>query len=167
MIPEYKKILYATDLSGNAVHAFKHAVSLARQYNATIHILHVLPEVDHATRNLVSVYLEREELAHYDQSAQDEFAAKMQKDLENFADEELRDHPEFRSRVPVVEVRYGHPVPEILAVSDEIDADLIVVGSHSKGSLRYAFLGSVVEKLLRKTLRPTMIVPFSPKTVKP
>jgi nucleotide-binding universal stress UspA family protein len=162
MIPEYKKILYATDLSHNAVHAFKHAVSLARRYDATIHMLHVLPEADHATRNLVSVYLERNQLDGYDTQAQNEIAEQLKRELEEFADKELRDHPEFRARVPTVEVRHGHPVATILDVSDAINADLIVVGSHGKGHLRYAFLGSVVEKLLRKTLRPTMIIPLGP-----
>ena len=39
-----KKILYATDLSENAVHAFAYAVSLANLYGAGITILHVLAE---------------------------------------------------------------------------------------------------------------------------
>jgi nucleotide-binding universal stress UspA family protein len=160
MIPEYKKILYATDLSQNAVHAFKHAVSLARQYNATIHILHVLPEIDQATRNLVSIYLEGKKMDNLDDSAHVEIAGIIREDLEKFADEELRDHPEFRARVPTVEVRHGHPVSEILNVADSLDADLIVLGSHGKGHLRYAFLGSGVEKLLRKCLRPVLVVPL-------
>ena len=39
-----KKILYATDLSQSAVHAFSYAVSLANMYGAGITILHVLAE---------------------------------------------------------------------------------------------------------------------------
>ena len=39
---QIKKILYATDLSENAVHAFAYAVSLANLYGAGITILHVL-----------------------------------------------------------------------------------------------------------------------------
>ncbi|HEY7746773.1 MAG TPA: universal stress protein [Desulfuromonadales bacterium] len=45
-------------------------------------------------------------------------------------------------------------------MADRIDADLIVLGSHGKGRLKYAFLGSVAEKVLRKTQRPAMIVPL-------
>ncbi len=44
-----KKILYATDLSESARHAFAYAVSLANAYAASITILHVLfktPNVD-------------------------------------------------------------------------------------------------------------------------
>ena len=41
---QIKKILYATDLSESAVHAFSYAVSLANMYGAGITILHVLAE---------------------------------------------------------------------------------------------------------------------------
>ena len=41
---QIKKILYATDLSESAVHAFSYAVSLANLYGAGISILHVLAE---------------------------------------------------------------------------------------------------------------------------
>src|SRR5210317_393650 len=41
---QIKKILYATDLSESAVHAFSYAVSLASLYGAGITILHVLAE---------------------------------------------------------------------------------------------------------------------------
>ncbi len=38
MVPEIKKILFATDLSKNARHAFNYAVSAAHSYGATITI---------------------------------------------------------------------------------------------------------------------------------
>jgi nucleotide-binding universal stress UspA family protein len=42
---DIKRILYATDLSENARHAFAYAVSLANLYGASITLLHVLSEV--------------------------------------------------------------------------------------------------------------------------
>ena len=44
MIPEIKKILYATDLSENARHALGYAASLANRYGAGITFLHVLED---------------------------------------------------------------------------------------------------------------------------
>ena len=41
---QIKKILYATDLSETAVHAFAYAVSLADTYGAGITMLHVITE---------------------------------------------------------------------------------------------------------------------------
>jgi nucleotide-binding universal stress UspA family protein len=40
MIPEIKKILYATDLSKNSSYAFLYAADMARRHNARIVILH-------------------------------------------------------------------------------------------------------------------------------
>ena len=46
---EYKKILYATDLSESGRHAFPHAAGLSRRYGAELTVLHVVhggPELD-------------------------------------------------------------------------------------------------------------------------
>jgi nucleotide-binding universal stress UspA family protein len=40
----FKKILFCTDFSENSDHAFSYAFNLARAYNATILILHVIVE---------------------------------------------------------------------------------------------------------------------------
>jgi nucleotide-binding universal stress UspA family protein len=40
MIPEIKKILYATDLSKNSSYAFLYAADMAKRHNARIIILH-------------------------------------------------------------------------------------------------------------------------------
>ena len=45
MVPEIKKILFATDLSKNSRHAFNYAISAADKYGATITILHVMEEI--------------------------------------------------------------------------------------------------------------------------
>ena len=78
-----------------------------------------------------------------------------------FAKEELADHPEDLERIVDVEVHHGNPIVEILAAAERINADLIVMGSHSKGALKYAFLGSVAEKVLRKSQRPMLVVPLN------
>ena len=47
-----------------------------------------------------------------------------------------------------VEVRSGHPSQTILAFAEEIDADLVVVGSHKPG-LEDFFLGSTASRVVR------------------
>ncbi len=44
MLPDIKRILYATDLSENARHAFGYAASLANRYGAKIIVLHVIED---------------------------------------------------------------------------------------------------------------------------
>jgi nucleotide-binding universal stress UspA family protein len=160
MIPEYKKILYATDLSVNSAHAFKHAISLARRYNAKITLLHVLPEVDASTMNYVATVMGEDRLAGLELEHKAEIKDEIRRRLHKFAKEELIDHPEDAQRIAEIEVHYGSPVAHILQHADGLGVDMIVLGSHGKGALKYAFLGSVAEKVLRKSHRPMLVVPL-------
>lgn len=46
----------------------------------------------------------------------------------------------------------------IIHVADEVDADVIVVGSHGHGFLSRVLIGSVSEYVVRHTLRPVLVV---------
>lgn len=162
MIPTYRAILFATDLTANAEFAFRHAVSLARCHNGEIHLLHVLPQVDQAVLNYVSTVMGSGKLADFEVQHEDAVVETIRLRLSEFAKTELADHPEDLQRIAGIEVHHGDAVAMILEASDRLNADLIVVGSHGKGRLRYAFLGSVAEKLLRKSHRPVTVVPLNP-----
>ena len=45
MIPEIKRILYATDLTKNSAYAFFYAADMAKRYNAKIVILHSIESI--------------------------------------------------------------------------------------------------------------------------
>jgi len=47
MIPEIKRILYATDLTKNSAYAFYYATDIAKRYNARIVILHSIERIRH------------------------------------------------------------------------------------------------------------------------
>lgn len=160
MIPDYRKILYATDLSVNSAHAFKHAISIARRYDARMILLHVLPEVDPAMMNYVSTVMGEDKLAELELEHKKEIKDEIRLRLHQFAKQELGDYPEDAERISEIEVHYGNPVAQILQYADRFSVDLIVLGSHGKGTLKYAFLGSVAEKVLRKSHRPMLIVPL-------
>ena len=50
------------------------------------------------------------------------------------------------------------PARAILRTAEEIDADLVIMGTHGRRGLRRAFLGSVTESVLRHTSRPVLTV---------
>jgi len=54
MVPEFKRILYPTDMSETSNHAFSYAVSLANRYDASITIFHVLMNPMPTSENLVT-----------------------------------------------------------------------------------------------------------------
>ncbi len=160
MLPVYKTILVTTDLTPNSEHAFKHAVVVARQTDAKIHLLHVVPEIDNTFRTYVSAVMGEGKLAEFEKTHEEDAKQEVRQELEHFAHTELEDHPEDLARFAGVTVLHGHPVPQILKTADELDADLIVMGTHGKGALEYTFLGSTAEKVLRKSKRPVFVVPL-------
>jgi nucleotide-binding universal stress UspA family protein len=57
----------------------------------------------------------------------------------------------------LVHVRIGEPVPEILALADEIGASLILIGSHGRTGVKRLLLGSVSERVVREALCPVLV----------
>ncbi len=160
MLPNYKNILIATDLTPNSEHAFKHAVILARPSNAKIHLLHIVPEIDAGFRSYVSSVMGQGNLEKFESKHEEEARVEIKRELEEFAREELADHPEDFKNIGAIEVHHGHPVSEILQAADRVDADVIVLGTHGKGAMAHTFLGSVADKVLRRSRRPVFVVPL-------
>jgi len=55
--------------------------------------------------------------------------------------------------------RTGHPSPTICSFADEKDANLIIIGSHGRGVIDRALLGSVTHSVLNRTKIPVLVVP--------
>ena len=168
MLPEYRKILYATDLSENARAAFKHAVSFAKTYKAKIFLLHVVPTLELHERELImassgfganvpDMISDEEKM----KEVTAEIVEKIRGRLKRFAEEELGSNGNSLDWLGSIEVLEGaSPTEEILSASERLDVDLLVFGSHSKGVLKQTFLGSVAEKVLERTCRPFLVVPL-------
>jgi nucleotide-binding universal stress UspA family protein len=72
--------------------------------------------------------------------------------------------PVRRCAIPVrTEVRDGNPVQVLLDVADEVDANVIVVGSRGFGGFPNLLLGSTSTQLAQHSRRPVLIVP-APET---
>ncbi len=52
MVPQIKKILYATDLTRNSAYAFQYALEMAQKYGAKIVILHVVEPIPSMVKSL-------------------------------------------------------------------------------------------------------------------
>ena len=151
MIPDIAKILYATDLSKNSLYAFGYAVRLAGQFGARITVLHVAEPVPGTLGQWVKEKMEEEELA---------LSVKtIRGHLERFC--EVMD----RSRTCIelvsnILVRVGQPAEEILDAAQEEGSDILVLGTHGKGFLKNAILGSVSRKVLDRSMRPVVVIPL-------
>ncbi len=60
MIPNIKKILYATDLSENSAYAFRYAINSALKHDAGIIILHVFELGSATKRSTLNLYLDED-----------------------------------------------------------------------------------------------------------
>ncbi len=160
MLPNYRNILYATDLTPNSQYAFKHAVMLARQSQAKIHLLHVIPEVDAGFRTYVSSVMGQGRLEAFEAQHEEQARKVLQDRLEKFTREELANHPEDMKNIAGIDILHGDAVSQILLTADRYNADVIVLGTHGKGAITHTFLGSVADKVLRRSKRPVFVIPI-------
>ena len=155
MIPQIKKILYATDLSKNSSFAFLYATDVARRHNAKIVILHAIEPVP-AYADAYSGITDELKLKQ-----QEETVEEIRKHLGQFCEK-----AESQIGSPCVElvskilVPRGHPPEEILNAADKEGCDVIVLGTHGKGFLAHTFLGSVSNAVLHRTQKPVFIIPL-------
>jgi len=153
------KILVAKDLSKQSSRVIRYALELGCKFHAQVHVLHVMPTVDSSVLNMVALTMGADNLAKFNAANEAELAEKTHEQLDKIIQTETELMEEENVHPPKIEVHHGDAAPMILEVADRLDADMIVLGSHSKGKLHYAFLGSVAEKILRKTHRAVTIVP--------
>ncbi len=160
MIPSIKNILYATDLSKNSAYAFRYAVNSAQKHNAKVHILHVMETMPSSTEGLISQYIGEDKLKKMRKETGERMVEKIRERLRQFAERELKRDPKTLKRVVSVEVVHGDPAAEILHKAEELDADVVIMGTHGKGVIGHAFLGSVSEKVLHRIRKPVFIIPL-------
>jgi len=160
MIPEIRKILYATDLSPNSAYAFRYAINSAKKNGAKIIILHVLEQLSPGTRAMVNAYIDQEEQRAILEKNVTFTKNRMRKRLKTFCDRELKGDPECTDRVEFIEVCEGFPADEILRKVDEFNCDAIVMGTHGKGMINHTFLGSTTKRVLRRVRKPVFIIPL-------
>ena len=162
MVPKIKKILYATDLSQNSAYAFRYAVEAAEIYEAEIYILHVLERIPSAEGYLLRDSPLGKRLKSEYEAERTEAVKKIKSRLGDFCRQELKDKPALLKRL-TIQVIDGHPAAEILQKVDELKPDLLVMGTHGKGLLAHAFLGSVAKKILNRIKIPVFIIPIPEK----
>ena len=151
---QMKQILCPVDFSDFSRRALDHALAVARLYKSTVTALHVVSPSPAVVP--VPYYFGAEIAPPMMLPPVDR--AKVAADLGRFVESE--EVPGVRLETLVTEA--PDAPREILVQSDRLAADLIVLGTHGRSGFEKLFLGSITEKVLRKTQRPVMTVP--PKT---
>lgn len=139
-------ILHPTDFSEPSNHALAYAISLADEFGSKLVIVHVIEEISSAL---------------YFDMLQTPPLAQLMVDIEKQASKALHElvPADARARLKVEYlIRKGPPFLEIIRCAQEVNADMIVCGTHGRSGLKHALFGSVAEKVVRKATCPVLSV---------
>ena len=146
----YDRILIPTDGSETAELAVERALAIAEQFDSAVDTLYVV-DTDALELSLGTEQVDRVRSGRFGEM--DELEAKAR---------EATDHVVEAGRERGVDVtahfRAGQPHKVIADFAEDQDVDLVVMGSHGRSGLSRVVLGSVAEKVLRRTRLPVLVV---------
>ncbi|MFB5610506.1 MAG: universal stress protein [Nitrosopumilaceae archaeon] len=135
-----KKILVPIDGSKNSFRGLDKAIYLARQCQATITGLYILPIYP---RSIADAFMPFQ--IHFTKSAK--------KYMQTAKTTAAQKGVLFKS-----EIVYGSPIMEIADIANKKKFDLIVIGSRGLGGVKEAFLGSVAHGVVHRAKVPVLVV---------
>jgi nucleotide-binding universal stress UspA family protein len=142
----FEKILFPTDFSDVAVKALQYVKQLRDAGGREVVVLHV---IDQSNLELLSSF----------STVQDYMT--IEKEIDRRATEEIGFiSNELRQLGFSVTERMekGIPLRVVLKVAEEERPSVIVLGSHGKSNLEEMLLGSISEKVVRKSKHPVLVV---------
>lgn len=155
--PKVETILYATDLGGQTRPVFRHALSLADQYNADIIMLHVVEPMSETVKAVINTYLPKELTDEAQKDGMKDVLAEMKNRLAQFYEDESDNNGP--TQVKEVMVVAGKPSEEILRVAEEDNADMIVMGKSTRKVRGVRVMGSTARRVSRMARVPVLVVP--------
>jgi nucleotide-binding universal stress UspA family protein len=145
------QVVVAYDFTPSSAQALARAIEVAAR--APHHVLHIVAALDPHDRTLRAGPI-KEVSYQTAETVQKLIADNVAK---AFAGRETASEVQF-----FVHARIGSPAAEILALAEEVGADLIFIGSHGKTGVERLMLGSVSERVVREAKCPVLVA--RPKT---
>jgi len=139
-----KRILVPIDFSDCSKKALQYALPLAKQHQAAITLLYVVPTTSYAAGEYGGI-----DYASLEADAR----ASADKTLAALVVDEIRGEVSADTVVCT-----GTPAPEIIEVAKRLPADMIIVSTHGRTGLKHVFLGSVAENVVRHAPCPVLVV---------
>lgn len=152
-----KKVLIAIDYNSTALNIAEKGVELARSMNAQIVLLHVVADYTYYSSLDYSPILGFDTFSNLGTiqtntvlQLQDAAFQYLEKCKEHLSDSSIK-----------TLVKDGDSGDAIIEAANNLQADVIVLGSHSRKGLDKILMGSVAEKVLRQSKIPLFIIPVT------
>jgi nucleotide-binding universal stress UspA family protein len=141
-----KTVLVPTDFSDASESALRYGKAMAEKFGASLHVVHVMEDLlAHAWA--AEVYV----------SSMPQLRDEIEKESRQRLGALLGDEERKKLRAET-ELLAGNPFLEIIRYAKAHDIDLIVMGTHGRGPIAHMLLGSVAEKVVRKSPCPVLTV---------
>jgi nucleotide-binding universal stress UspA family protein len=150
-----KKILIAIDYNPTAQNIARSGYSLAKSMNAEVTLLHVVADYTYYSSLDYSPILGFDSFSNLGM-----IQTNTVTELQNAAKDYLQKMKSFLGDDAIqIMTKDGDSGDSILDAAKETNADIIVMGSHSRHGLDKILMGSVAEKVLRNSRIPLFIIP--------
>jgi nucleotide-binding universal stress UspA family protein len=140
-----QRILHPTDFSEHASHALHYALELSDRFDAELHLLHVL-EVHVSSTPQFGMGLALPSNFHESEEAAERALDK------------LLDPDWAASHRVVPATRQGNAFVEVIRYARDQEIDVIVLSTHGRTGLSHILMGSVAERVVRKSPCPVLTV---------
>ncbi|MGY3213279.1 universal stress protein [Mucilaginibacter sp. HD30] len=151
-----KKVIIGIDNSKIAEHAAQYGFELARAFKGQVGLVHVIePTVMPLTGNVDPM------LGGTMQDMTGNDVELM--DIQNQASKRVVEHivEKFGQGISITHfTEFGDTADGIIEAGNEFNADIIVVGTHSRTGLDRLLMGSVAEHVVRHATIPVFVVPL-------
>lgn len=143
----------ATDGSRSAASAARAVAEISGKTGAELHAVYVEPSVLGRDPSLTIIMSFSASL----EAAEETYELNQQDALETLR-AGVQQVEKAGGEVTKAHLRVGHPAKEVVALSKELEADLVVVGRRRLGRLRRMVVGSVSEKVVRNLCEAAVLV---------
>lgn len=157
---EYSRILVPHDGSEMADKALNHAIYLSKISHAEIVIIHVVEHIHNVDSSAVlATSKEGEEEKDILKPKKEGFEISVEGEVKQMIEAKLRlcQQAGVKSQVSY-KVQTGKPVDEIVKISEDMNADSIVMASSRTPSLTRRLLGSITRRVIDSVEKPVLVV---------
>jgi nucleotide-binding universal stress UspA family protein len=159
-IPKFEKILFATDLSQNAEHAFAYAVGMALANGAQVTTLYVVDKMTPNAELLLATMLGYGSMDEFRRNSEIDLIARIRTYIAEFCVKAADEVPACARILGQILVEPGKVVERILHHAGTGTYDVVVMGSRGHGIVKEALLGGNSRRVLIHSPIPVLMVPM-------